>query len=351
MHFRSITSVLAVGLLVAACGDGSQKAVSSREGNDDYLSAGNSPLKGAIFTTDRNGERVKGNIFERKEDVYLDGGPTKHDAGLADGEYYFLVVDPQCTVELAGPSARKPYNTKHKKIEVVDGAFTDLMRLAPFADIHNEGDEFKVLITPVEKYDEDYDKKGKHYHEFGTLSGDSPGRERNGPQHGDDEHDGASCFGFNLRHSKFDTFKIRGHKPPEPPQTYCISGYKWYDADRDGVVDSGEVPVAGIEIELHIARGPVAPAFAPGNTKRSTLTDATGNWEFCGLRPGDYVIEEDLPAPGPLGTWETIFPEGGKHEVELKHGDLDGLGFGNVCYLADVLQAEPCELPAQMELD
>ena len=53
---------------------------------------------GAIFTTVSDGTEVNYNIYQAKEDVYLDGGPgpgaPQHAAGLDDGVYVFQVTDP-----------------------------------------------------------------------------------------------------------------------------------------------------------------------------------------------------------------------------------------------------------------
>src|SRR5438093_4979527 len=53
---------------------------------------------GAIFTTVANGSEVNYNIYQAKEDVYLDGGPgpgaPQGAAGLDDGVYVFQVTDP-----------------------------------------------------------------------------------------------------------------------------------------------------------------------------------------------------------------------------------------------------------------
>src|SRR5262249_41597442 len=55
-------------------------------------------LTGTIFTTDRDGNLVNGNIYESKCDVYLNGGPPPNascsSAGLPDGDYFFQVTDP-----------------------------------------------------------------------------------------------------------------------------------------------------------------------------------------------------------------------------------------------------------------
>jgi len=53
---------------------------------------------GAIFTTVVDGSEVNYNIYQAKEDVYLDGGPgpgaPQTAAGLDDGVYVFQVTDP-----------------------------------------------------------------------------------------------------------------------------------------------------------------------------------------------------------------------------------------------------------------
>jgi hypothetical protein len=53
---------------------------------------------GAIFTTVADGSEVNYNIYQAKEDVYLDGGPgpgaPQGAAGLDDGVYVFQVTDP-----------------------------------------------------------------------------------------------------------------------------------------------------------------------------------------------------------------------------------------------------------------
>ncbi len=56
-------------------------------------------VTGAIFTTLKDGSAVNYNIYDVKEDVYLNGGPVSPKApctaaGLPDGEYYFQVTDP-----------------------------------------------------------------------------------------------------------------------------------------------------------------------------------------------------------------------------------------------------------------
>lgn len=309
MHFKPITSVLAIGLLVAACGQGSDKSTSDRSGSNDFKTAATPPIHGAIFTTLPDGSAVNHNIYTDKEDVYLNGGPKKDGAaGLPDGDYYYIVIDPGCKNELAGPTAPAPFNTSGKIITVEDGEFTELMQLAPFDDTSNPGGEYQVRVTPVENYDEE----------------------------------GGGCFGFLPQYSKMDNFKVRPKTPPGEPDTFCISGYKWYDVDFDGEVDSGEVPVGPV---IGGDGGPVAGitiTLTGEGLDETTTTSTTGQWSFCGLEPGDYVVGEIHPEG-----WVHTFPESGVHEVTIDDEDVTNLGFGNVCYIDDVLQAEPCEIPVE----
>ncbi|WP_223587291.1 SdrD B-like domain-containing protein [Microbacterium sp. OVT16B] len=63
-----------------------------------------------------------------------------------------------------------------------------------------------------------------------------------------------------------------------------VGDYVWIDADKDGVQDAGETPVAGVEVKLLSADGQTVIA--------TTTTDANGYYVFTDL-PGstDYIIE------------------------------------------------------------
>lgn len=53
------------------------------------------PVKGAIFTTDSTCATVNGNIYDSKNDVYLDGGPAHPGAaGLPNGSFYVRITQP-----------------------------------------------------------------------------------------------------------------------------------------------------------------------------------------------------------------------------------------------------------------
>ncbi|MGB5597988.1 MAG: SdrD B-like domain-containing protein, partial [Thiothrix litoralis] len=61
----------------------------------------------------------------------------------------------------------------------------------------------------------------------------------------------------------------------------------WFDTNGNGVQDAGEPGVAGVTVELKLADGTVV------DTK---TTDATGNYLFTGVMPGDYEVAFTLPS-------------------------------------------------------
>jgi len=65
-----------------------------------------------------------------------------------------------------------------------------------------------------------------------------------------------------------------------------ISGHVYVDADQDCVMDTGEAPIAGVTITLLDQNGSVVG---------TTQTDASGQYKFTGLRPGNYSVREQQP--------------------------------------------------------
>lgn len=66
-----------------------------------------------------------------------------------------------------------------------------------------------------------------------------------------------------------------------------LGDYVWFDKDTDGVQDSDELGVGGVEVKLYDANS--------GLLVRSTVTDSNGKYLFDVLEPGDYVVEFVLP--------------------------------------------------------
>jgi hypothetical protein len=129
-------------------------------------------LSGAIFTTDVTGNPVNLNIYDAKEDVYLNGGPginaPDDAAGLPAGTYSFQVTDPsgktllstdpvacrQFTVDASGviqsvaPSGACAHATGASS---EDNGIS--VQLFPFADTPNNGGVYKVWVTPTSLLD------------------------------------------------------------------------------------------------------------------------------------------------------------------------------------------------------
>jgi uncharacterized repeat protein (TIGR01451 family) len=97
-----------------------------------------------------------------------------------------------------------------------------------------------------------------------------------------------------------------------------ICGYKFYDANANGVWDAGEPPVAGFKIELYDQFGSLlATAF----------TAADGSYCFDGLDAGTYTVQEVLP---PGGGWMPTTPT--SITVTLLSGEISmDNNFGNLC--------------------
>lgn len=66
-----------------------------------------------------------------------------------------------------------------------------------------------------------------------------------------------------------------------------IAGRVWHDPDEDCVYDEGDIPLAGVTIEL---------LDASGNVIRTTTTNDQGQYRFDNLPPGVYAVREQQPA-------------------------------------------------------
>jgi hypothetical protein len=132
------------------------------------------PVSGAIFTTDWNSTFVNANVYDFKEDVYLNGGPRPNApctaAGLPEGSYYFQVTDPSGSVLLStdhisyrevyvkGGLIVAHYANYHstgvgKCADLANGKINITVQLYPFLPTPNPGGEYKAWMTKVSDYD------------------------------------------------------------------------------------------------------------------------------------------------------------------------------------------------------
>jgi hypothetical protein len=131
-------------------------------------------VSGAIFTTNEYSTFVNGNVYDYKDDVFLNGGPRPNApctaAGLPDGNYYFQVTDPSGSVLLSedhisyrqvyvsGGLIVAHYGNYHytgvgKCADLANGITNITVRLYPFKPTPNPGGEYKAWMTKVSDYD------------------------------------------------------------------------------------------------------------------------------------------------------------------------------------------------------
>ncbi|MBX3061114.1 MAG: hypothetical protein KF770_32040 [Anaerolineae bacterium] len=90
------------------------------------------------------------------------------------------------------------------------------------------------------------------------------------------------------------------------PGSVSVGDRVWYDDNRNGVQDPGEMGVPGVAVDLHPATNTDC-ADTPDDT---TTTNNQGNYLFAGLNPGDYFVCFDLTTI-PTGYVVTLPDQGG----------------------------------------
>ncbi len=242
------------------------------------------PLSGAIFTTTPNGGIVNENVhYNRKIEVYLDGGPGPNApqtaAGLPDGDYVFQVTDPPGKVLLSQDAAKCRVLRVANGVIVAlrdktDGSFVDhtasdachvndgpegaagatgkhdtntdtdhgppaiVVQLMPFFDTPNPGGVYKAWVMPVTRY----------LSNGGNLeAAPVPQCTRNG-RPANNCNGGAVQIGFERDAGfgpprdqvKTDNFKVKEFFPPE------ITVRKFHDINGDGVWQTATEPEIGV---------------------------------------------------------------------------------------------------------
>jgi len=98
-----------------------------------------------------------------------------------------------------------------------------------------------------------------------------------------------------------------------------IGDYVWWDTDRDGIQDEGELPVKKMVVNLLDASG--NPAVLPDGAPVTTTTNDVGFYSFTNLIGGvDYIVEFVKP-DNTVFTW---MDEGADDTVD-SDADVDGL--------------------------
>lgn len=123
---------------------------------------------------------------------------------------------------------------------------------------------------------------------------------------------------------------------PDCSTTAVLSGKKFYDANANSLFDTGELPVAGVQIAVVLTT-------ADGTTQTVVTTDGSGNWSLTVPTGAQYLIGEYVPDTDrqtePNGFWEQTSPspndEGFRGYSGTVSEDQGGFNFGNVCFHTD----------------
>ena len=242
------------------------------------VSAQNTPLTGAIFTTLSDGSRVNANIYSSKCDamgVYLDGGPGPNApqgaAGLPDGDYFFQVTDP------SGKTLLSTDPQKYRRFTVTNGIITS--RIAPaVAGDHDTGTDVDHGAVTVELCPFlDTPNPGGEYKVWATRVADFAGN----PDIVDNGYNPGFFHGFIPAASKTDNFKIKARK------SVCLTIMKFLD-NGDGKYTVGE-PYLNWAVTVTDPNG----VAIGGKLWTGNNTTQYPQLRLCALPPGNYTVTED----------------------------------------------------------
>ena len=76
------------------------------------------------------------------------------------------------------------------------------------------------------------------------------------------------------------------------PGTGSLGDFVWKDNNNNGLFDTNEPPVAGVQVELFTVTGNTTSTTA----LQTTVTDGTGRYLFAGLPSGNYRVKFTVPA-------------------------------------------------------
>ena len=281
---------------------------------------------GAIYTSVANGTTVNANLYDAKQDVYLNGGPQNtHGAGrLPPGTYYFQVTDPSGHMLLSTDlvACRQLTVNANGVVFGADAAAglcahtngspnpangSKPVQLWPFDDTPNNGGEYKAFLVSQD-------------------AGIGCGSDKVYP-HTDGKH-----LVFPASCEKTDNFKVR--KPLDANIVAC----KFNDLNGNGAQDAGEPTIAGWPITATgvadsnglpnqtVATvtgddGCVAFTVPEASKVKVTLTEGTdANW---------YQTAPANRSYDPSATSPAYVVAGGVVSAEISGGQILDIDFGN----------------------
>jgi hypothetical protein len=96
--------------------------------------------------------------------------------------------------------------------------------------------------------------------------------------------------GYHLRNLDAGFVRLEDEEAEEPdPVVRTVSGLAWYDANGNGIRDTGEAYVAGAIVTLRAENGDIAPD-AEGNPVPAVTTGSDGKYTFANLSAGKFYV-------------------------------------------------------------
>ena len=291
---KRVFTLLASALLVAAVLPASVGAIVAGAG-----------FTSVNETVDGNGHCVHGNpavncnIYDGKQFVWLNGGPTT--GQISDGTYFFAVLEPAGQND---PNDGGANNLSDDYDTVADRTFTKSgatitysgphdfdspkIRLAPYADTSNPGGVYIMALCSL-----------------------------------------ASGYPVQPSACKFDAFKVQGEVPVTP--FGVVSGMKYYDANTNGQWDSGEPGIAGWPIDFTDGVSGTLTTDSSGMFSASFVADTyTFAEQVAGspwMQTGNLVDQSSTSG----GATVTLNGDKSYTVVVVDGSTASGLNFGNIC--------------------
>jgi hypothetical protein len=271
-------------------------------------------ISGAIYTSTSDGNTVNGNLYDFKNQVYLNGGPSNppgcNGGDLEDGDYYFQVTDPSGAQLLSSDSVfERKFTVSGGVISAYLGATHGVggpsdcgslsLQLIPFANTPNNGGVYKVWIT--------------HAEDLEATCGA-----------------GIDCglAGFVPGHTKTDNFKVK-EDDQEIDEQGALQAYKFYDANANGVFDAGDLDLPDWKMTLTSTNLGV-------DSTHYTGADGTTTWDPL-IPDSDYMVTEGTPVEGNWVHSATIYtghdgsPQNPAGPLTVNPGETTTVAFGNYC--------------------
>jgi len=274
---------------------------------------------------------VNCNIYDTKANVWINGGPNHTGpSALSDGDYFFAVLEPGGQPDPNDGAAKNLSDeTEDDRPSPGSGTgdlYTDRMFRVSGGEItenlgtHLDDDFFDAthgLLIRLVPYDDTRNPGGVYILALCKL---------NAPEQ-------LPVYPVNPDDCKYDAFKVRNGETP-PPEFGRISGLKYYDSNRNGQWDAGEVGIKDWPIDFNDAVA--GTLFTVNNGTFTSQFDedtytfqeqlANAPW----VQTGNTVLQTKNNGVDVAGPKVTLTNK--VYTIILEdEDDITGVNFGNVC--------------------